>query len=701
MAPISFSSHPGDDKWKGNIISDHSVKNNQSMQLEIDNAPALYAIEPTSPHAPDYFPMLPEDDGFHSDEYNPDQEFQDRPEDADPRVVKEFPYHHLTYTCYPMRATDSLRRNFLNPTSNAFLRPGTKEDFPDGLRLVFINWLKKYDVGSGTGVSVGLWRTIGPDPLLVVIKRIKGYSLKTRRENGPRAANIDGPPGEIKFNSLPDETRRTLEFRFLYDPHLTCLPQTHAFQLHDWPQEDVTHFGKFYNGGSVAEMITKFKRLGKAVPEALIWHVIAQVGRAFKFIHMGRTHPDKTQERGSVRGPPEEGEKEREWMEREDARAANWVPTAHFDAHAVNVWMHWVTQYERENDRDKCLEHFDEDFPQVILGDFGLAMNGLSGIGSHNLRINECPDLPGKETWKDKAELGLMLHHLLLAGVREVPRFTSKEIPEDWYTQHNEWLYANYSKTLIDVVKRFSKLAHMSDRNRLDRDSFGGMSFGEMVEQEYKNWKDGHSSGLAPCDEWFHHTMIDLADKEVDERRRFRDGVESVRWATGQRMSTMPYQVQNRTKYSQKLFYPHVRGQVLPVPVNGRETLRSKARTLYNRKLRRPVIAAFYRHPPDPADCVDKDKLWVTRTYRMERIRYRKPQAIKIETSLKGNPGRKQTKFTPPPTPGEVDQIKSTMFGPSPWDSRVLQWDREGEGNGDESPGMEDWSFFGASESGS
>ncbi|KAJ4380396.1 hypothetical protein N0V85_008763 [Neurospora sp. IMI 360204] len=694
MPHIPFSSPVASDEdiHEGNVPSDDS-EYNESMD-EIMQDQQEYYPEPATPQAADYFPMmLPE--GFNQG----DHEFQDRPEDDNAAVNAEFPWHHLTYTCYPMRAPDTLRRNGLNPISNAFLRPGSSQDFPDGLRLVFVNWLKKYDLNATTGVSVGLWRTVGPDPMLVVVKRIKGWKGRWLPNGYQQRTPLAGEvPGEVAYNNLPDPMGRTLKFSFLYHPHLTCLPQTHAFQLNNWPEENVTHFGKFYNGGQVEYLIDRYKDQAKPIPEAMIWHVIAQVGRAYKFVHTGRTMPEKTQERGSVRGPPRRGREEREWMAREEARAKDWVPTAHCDGHSANIWLHFATQYERENDRENCLEQFDDCFPQVTLGDFGLAVNRESN-NSFCLMAEECPDLPDRESWKDKAEFGLTLHHMLLAGRRELPKFTMQAIPEDWAEIWAEYLDANYSKTLIDVVKRFSHVAHLCDKNR-----HGVIPFARLMEMDYNRWKDGFRLLLAPSNEWFHHAMIDLADKEVDERRRSRDGVDSVRWATGQRMSTMPYQVPNRTKYSRKIKCPGAQrpeDYQIAIPLDGKETLRSKARIIYTRKLRRPVTGAFLRHPPAPVHSVDKDKLWVSKTYRFERIRYRKPRDIKIEYDLKGDLKRKQTPFTPPPSPGEVEAIETIMFGPpGPWNSWVLQWDREGRGDGDESPGMKDWSRFGANQNG-
>ncbi|KAK1777096.1 hypothetical protein QBC45DRAFT_479476 [Copromyces sp. CBS 386.78] len=697
MPFLPFSSPvPEEGMYLGNLTSSFSVAN-EAVNLQMlhgnprnDGNRREYHLEPASPCAADYFPMLldvqqyDEDGNTHS---TGDQEFQDRLSDSkEEEVEKEFPYHHLTYVCYPMRAPDYLRRYAADGhVGNQWLRPpgpraGKNEDFPDGLKLIFVSWLKKYDATVPTGVSVGLWRTAGPDPMFVVVKRIKGWSEQVRPDGPQYGPNVLLPrhqrfplegevPGEIAFCDMPDPGGNRAPapqgFRFLFSPHLTSLPQTHAFQLHAWPEENATHFGKFYNGDRVEKLIEMHKAAGRAIPEAMVWHVIAQVGRAFKFIHTGRTMPDKTQPRGSVRGPPLE-EDESEWNDKEDERAANWTPTAHHDAHSANVWLHFVTQYEKDHDRDRCLEHFDDCFPQVILGDFGLAANEKTHYGPLFLRINECPDLPERETWKDKGEFGLMLIHMLLAGRQDVPGFTQKAIPDNWVQEYKDWLYGNYSWTLIDVVRRFWHVASLCDRSRMEMGVFH-----EKMEWEYDKWKQGWTFDLAPCNDWFHNTMIDLADREVDERRRSRVGVRSVRWATGQRMSTMPYQVPNRTKYSEKRRRtdrgnPNGELQAVAVPLDGKETLRSKARTLYTRKLRRPVTGAFFRYPPDPPDRVDKDKLWVSKTYRLERIRYRKPQAIKLESHLKGGPGC-ENRFTPPPTPRDVDIIEAKMFDQDPY----------------------------------
>lgn len=714
MPFLPFSSPIPEEGWHvGHITSDYSERNEAVEQQMLhggvpNGAPNgggnnrhEYHLEPASPSAADYYPMLDvvveQEEGQQEEEiryemHSGDQEFQDcRGEDTSKEVEQEFPHHHLTYVCYPMRAPDRLRRGRNDAAgdggglgTNKFLRPpvpgreGIDEDFPDGLKLIFVSWLKKYDHDVPTGVTVGLWRTAGEpgsEPMFVVVKRLKGWSEQLLRNpalllpSRVRTAHEGDVPGELAFCDLPGP--ETLQFRFLFSPHLTSLPQTHAFQLNGWPGENVTHFGKYYNGQTVEKFIDMYKTAQEPIPEAMIWHVIAQVGRAFKFIHTGRTMPDKTQPRGSVRGPPNEGEEEREWIDKEEERAANWTPTAHYDAHAANVWLHFVTQYERDHDGDRCLEHFDDCFPQVILGDFGLAVNENSRAGHIWFGMNDCPNLPDRETWKDKAEFGLMLHHLLLAGRKDVPKFTTGAIPENWAEHFGGWLRDHYSWELIDVVKRFSYLARLADRGRMAE-----IGFHNVMRPEYERWQDGWTFDLAPCNDWFHNSMIDLADREVDKRRESREGVDSVRWATGQRMSNMPYQVPNRTKYSQKMRRLNPENsegaiQVFAVPVDGKETLRSKARTIYNRKLRRPITGAFYRHPPDPPDRVDKDKLWVSKTYRLERIRYRKHQAIRIESDLKNQ-------FTPPPTPREVEDVERRMFE-DPWESRMLRWDSDDE----------------------
>ena len=627
--------------------------------------------------------------------------------------------------------------------SNAFLRPGyvpgekINDDFPDGLKLIFVSWLAKYNAALPTGVSVGLWRTVsaegpgpgpgggtGRDPMFVVVKRLKAYITQPvpgydegYRPDQPRlnesqlrfgAAGL--VPGEIAYCDL-DVTKSlargemlqgTTGGRFLYNALLTSLPQTHAFQVHDYPDEaqNVTHYSKYYNGQHVEKLIEMYKKAKRPVPEAFVWHVIAQLGRAFKFIHTGRTMPDKTAPRGSPRGPPRAGEEEERWQRKEDERAANWTPVSHHDAHAANVFLHFVTDYEREHDREGCLKEFDDCFPQVILGDFGLAMdeNSGSGYGRTAFSSDTCPHLPERETWKDKAEFGLMLAHLLLAGLPEVPMFGEAPLPRDWYNQWREWLDQHYSQTLNEVVDRFILLVHMADTMR-----HGDSLFHEMVEYHYDLWQDGWRLDLAPFNEWFHYTMIDVADDQLDFLRDSGQGSEDVRWATGQRMSNMPYQVPNRTKYSEKKRLlvredsEDEEGEltVVAVPMDCKETLRTKARTIYNRKLRRPITAAFYRHPPDHPDRVDKDKLWVSKTYRLERIRYRRNLAINLEAALKGGEGCRN-KFTPPPSPGEVERIETRMFrAPDAWGSDMLHWDREGRGDGDTSPSLPSWSDFG------
>ncbi|KAK3388306.1 hypothetical protein B0T20DRAFT_465058 [Sordaria brevicollis] len=652
------------------------------------------------------------------------QEFNDRKEDATEEIKREWPLDHLTYVSYPMRAPDVLRHGWVNPESNAYLRPGTKnyqgpvinknECGPDGIRLLFVSWLKSYSIDAATGVSVGLWRTHGTGEL-VVVKRIKGYwqsdliysprtTLFHRRGPNVPQEQVGGPfpPGEIRFMDLPDNrTQRVTRggFRFPWNPLMTCFPQTHAYQIHDYPSDmqNITHFGKFYNGGTVEGVIARYKDLKKPVPEPFIWHVIAQVGRAFKYMHTGRTMPDKTQPRGSLRGPPPQGDQEDEWNRQEDERARTWTKVSHYDAHQANIWLHFPTEHEREHDaaaEAHCLAHFDENFPQVILGDFGVAFNEHDR--NHVRRrwgLDACPDMPDYETWRDKAEFGLTLVHLLLAGLgfEEVPMFNHRQHPTDWDDRHARYLRreARYSGELIDVVRRFRHVAYMCDLSRFAERA--EHFFDNRVAYEYRRWKeDGWNLSLAPNSAWFHNTMIDIADYHVNaERTRLAQAAQArIRLANAaqppqnnpnnpnnaaqnpqnnlallllhnrnqaaqpppphghgapptlhstlhQRIATMPYLIKSRLKHSQ--WGPHPIHNRYAIPVPGRATFRSKARSLYLRKLRRPITAAFHQHPPDPMAEMDKDKLWVQRTYRMERVRYKRPRRIEVEREWKGD----------------------------------------------------------------
>ncbi|KAK0717434.1 hypothetical protein B0T26DRAFT_675742 [Lasiosphaeria miniovina] len=69
------------------------------------------------------------------------------------------------------------------------------------------------------------------------------------------------------------------------DVPVTPLPQLLNFQYHG--PGDATLLYKFYNGGTLYDVIMLQKRARRKVPEGFIWHVIAQLCRALCYSHTG------------------------------------------------------------------------------------------------------------------------------------------------------------------------------------------------------------------------------------------------------------------------------------------------------------------------------------------------------------------------------------------------------------------------------
>ncbi|KAK0629469.1 hypothetical protein B0T17DRAFT_634275 [Bombardia bombarda] len=119
---------------------------------------------------------------------------------------------------------------------------------------------------------------------------------------------------------------------------MAVFAETHAAQVHnfdpsDATQMDATLFLKYYNGGTISDFVKKHVKAGEAVPETFIWHFVAQVGKAYSWLH--------------ARG------------------------IAHLNGHEDNFFLHYPTDEEKA--QDPRMAQFDNIFPQIVMGGFGSA----------------------------------------------------------------------------------------------------------------------------------------------------------------------------------------------------------------------------------------------------------------------------------------------------------------------------------------
>ncbi|KAK0721036.1 hypothetical protein B0H67DRAFT_682834 [Lasiosphaeris hirsuta] len=268
----------------------------------------------------------------------------------------------IQHTCPPQPALllFPLRRPEIERRRNLCEHPDDEatrylQDRPEG--FIFIRWPKKTD-GK---VQVGLFQAIGNPSELVAIKKMTGESGLSR---------------------LP------------LDSDLTTFPQMLAFQIHrdgpDYKQDlDATIVYKYYNGGTLEDLVERHKAQRKQIPEGLIWHVLVQLAQTLSYLHTGRTNTFSP-------APP------------------TWTPIIHADAHLANIWLHHPTPTERS--LDPRLRAFTPALPQIILGDFGMAFPFDTTHRRRYFPRDGGGRLPERATWPDKAYLGAVLLHLVFAS---------------------------------------------------------------------------------------------------------------------------------------------------------------------------------------------------------------------------------------------------------------------------------------------
>ncbi|KAK1756742.1 hypothetical protein QBC47DRAFT_319884, partial [Echria macrotheca] len=223
----------------------------------------------------------------------------------------------------------------------------------------------------------------------IIMKRLRRY------EQWETSAMVGVPP-EIEISTVSQ--RDTYVHRQL-PLALNVFPEMLAFRVHKklHTDFDVSMFFEFYNGGSLADLVQRHINSQTLVPEALIWHVIAQLGRAYAYLHTGKFIPSF-----------EVGKPAPSLV---TAEVPEWKPISHNDGYAYNIWLHQPSDQAKA--RDASLRQFDEDFPQVILGDFGLAFQAHLDRDDE-LRGHPCPGAHEYATWADKTALARCVMQLVL-----------------------------------------------------------------------------------------------------------------------------------------------------------------------------------------------------------------------------------------------------------------------------------------------
>jgi serine/threonine protein kinase len=415
-------------------------------------------------------------------------------------------YSHNTFVFLPLQNPEIAQRRHLlddeNHESSQYLQ-ARKGGF------IFIRWLQ--NPLNKPGAVVGLFASVDRPQELVVVKKLKGMiqiDLAADQDNG-----MTGEIEQCSLSTTDPMVQRQLPLYYDEDTELTAFPRLLAFQVHDRGRDradktstritdgirdgaDVTLIHKFYNGGTLSDLLTQYVAARRMVPETFIWHVLAHVGRALSWLHTGRIPKKTLHPRHTAETDPD------------------WKPICHYDLHAHNIFLHYPTDQEKK--ADPRLEQFNDSKPQIIVGDFGLSFQ------AHNDRRDVLciadlwhRDMPEPETLMDKADLGHILIELMQAHKPAPPRRTSAP--------------TEYSSELRECWDKFWLLAVMVKSQQ----------WKERLEQTRpEDW------ARFPSNDYVYGTMISRADWVVSS---FISGLEddSVRW-TQPAMPCMPWQSSER-----------------------------------------------------------------------------------------------------------------------------------------------------------
>ncbi|MCJ1295478.1 hypothetical protein MMC34_007041 [Xylographa carneopallida] len=151
--------------------------------------------------------------------------------------------------------------------------------------------------------------------------------------------------------------------------------------LEYFPAPENVFLMEYCDGGDLAGLLHRYRLVDEFLPESFIWHVLLQVAEGLAYIHHGRSQTAIPKHQ--------------------------WSPVIHADIKPENIFLQWAAGF-----------NLDTDYPDLKLGDFGLAI-------IVNERIDEPPYsyAPGTHIWRPpeqplvsfKADvwgLGAVIHYL-------------------------------------------------------------------------------------------------------------------------------------------------------------------------------------------------------------------------------------------------------------------------------------------------
>ena len=367
--------------------------------------------------------------------------------------------------------------------------------YPGGFQ--FREWYLRY--------TVAYYKSVDDPEERIIVKRVKDFSPRYQVASDPRV------PAEIEISTFRDGMlwpggNGSMVTSPLPKKPLMVFAELLDFKLHadGAPPSagDATLFFKMYNRGALYDAAICRLKKGRHLPEFFLWHFIAQIGRALAYLHTGMIIPPADADGRTPPAIPPAAD---------NNNAGRWDPIAHNDAHCGNVFVHVPS--EREKADNPYLAAFDDDLPQLVLGDFGRAFRASRDDPRKNyLATRSRPDIPQRETWLDKAFFGRTLAMLIFA--------------------EGGWDYSTHVNNIVRMMEGagvFDRSDIYSEELMLVLDRFKDLVFflavdrGKQFVPRFRDYAPYHPEAVRrewPVNEWLYgEDVIGLADRKVWEYR--------------------------------------------------------------------------------------------------------------------------------------------------------------------------------------
>ncbi|KAK8094796.1 kinase-like domain-containing protein [Apiospora hydei] len=192
-------------------------------------------------------------------------------------------------------------------------------------------------------------------------------------------------PPELRFSIIGAPGPGNVQFDYLID-------ETYFTKLDYWKRLNAKAYYlyfQFANGGTLEQLIEKYRELGDEVPEHFIWHVAVELGEALKYLQRGDQ---------SLGRPPR-----------------RWPRIYHRDLVPNNVFVNYAPVGQSRGNRGTVKNAF----PEIVLGDFGLAADLLPSVHFDDPGLAGHPASNRPNDWEDVHYYGGILRRLFMASIDE------------------------------------------------------------------------------------------------------------------------------------------------------------------------------------------------------------------------------------------------------------------------------------------